>query len=685
MVLFLFADSTLNTTLPESMIGEAATVLQNLQSVLYNGAESTSLWSQRAAASVLAVSSSWWSDLVREEDLATIIMAVVIPTIVVTLLFALRYIVTHIKHPKLFYESSRFWEEIIPQCDGLSKRFWPTYWLSDGHLQTMFSALYNLAPDVSYTRELLRVTPTDDRMYPGEIGLDYVDVDFYPSATTPVVIVFHGLTGGSHERYVKVVVNELVSRLKYRCVVYNARGCGGLELKTPQPYCASYTEDVRQAVKHIASKFPKAKLYGIGYSLGSNILVKYLGEEGDQCLLDGAISVANPFDLNRSMERLQTGCMGRNLYSRLMTKGLVSLMDDKYFPLMPDDSGIDITSARSSKSIRDFDDRVTRVIFGYDSVEDYYTDGSSARYIENVRIPLMCINALDDPISDPGSIPVDATSKNPYIMIVTTDTGGHSMDWFEGTLTCVPRSWSARLCCSFFSALRTSLRDDPTLLGSLTQLAPHTHTTKEDTLSESEQSSVPPATPTIIRTPSFNSTPGLAHGLTPESQSSWSSNMLYKSPVLTALRREALRARGDSHAGMVARKLALGDMTTKTLQVESHASMRQPGAADGAATQMGEEELSHRLDAWMKCLDDIEETVSHRETLSASLSVVQRNMAELQRQVRDLIERYSTMDSTRSATIEQGRASLGTMQTQLQKAMTQLVQHDHDNQKFVDH
>jgi len=96
----------------------------------------------------------------------------------------------------------------------------------------------------------------------------------------------------------------------------NARGCGGTTLSSPQAFCAAYTEDVRQVVRNIAARYPHAPLYAVGYSLGSNILVKYLGEEGDETPIRGAVSVANPFNLIESNRYLHKSYLGRELYSR---------------------------------------------------------------------------------------------------------------------------------------------------------------------------------------------------------------------------------------------------------------------------------------------------------------------------------------------------------------------------------
>lgn len=100
-----------------------------------------------------------------------------------------------------------------------------------------------------------------------------------------------------------------------RCVVFNARGCAQSELRTAQLYSAAYTDDFRNALCYIRGKLPGAPLVAVGYSLGSNILVKYLGEEGERTPLIGAASVGNPFDLLYCMRRLQHRWFYRLVYA----------------------------------------------------------------------------------------------------------------------------------------------------------------------------------------------------------------------------------------------------------------------------------------------------------------------------------------------------------------------------------
>lgn len=235
----------------------------------------------------------------------------------------------------------------------------------------------------------------------------------------------------------------------FRVCVFNARGCGGSQLVSPQGYCASYTEDIRQAVEHVRVRFPDAPLLAAGYSLGSNILVKYVAEEGAACPLAAAVSFANPFDLVASSAHLHATPLKRSVYSRRMGASLRSFVYS-HMDALRAAPRVDLSQLDKVDSILAFDEHFTRQAFGYESVRAYFEDSSCSRLIERVTIPLLCLNARDDPICDVRSVPLHAAASNDNLLFAVTACGGHSMDWFEGALTLAGSgSWSARVAMEF--------------------------------------------------------------------------------------------------------------------------------------------------------------------------------------------------------------------------------------------
>ncbi|KAJ3068668.1 hypothetical protein HK102_007115, partial [Quaeritorhiza haematococci] len=216
----------------------------------------------------------------------------------------------------------KFTRHIASMCPTLfNSRFTPTPWLNGAHLQSIWSGLMRHgAEKVDYVREYV-MTPDQ-----GLLGLDW-----YPSkpcereCRTPTLFVLHGVSGGSHDSYVRSFVHQAYHKYGYRCVVMNFRGCNNTPILTPELYCPASTSDVRAAVTHVKQKLPNAPTIAVGFSLGSNFLVNYLGElgsESDAAAKKGipfehpfvaAVSVGNPWDLGTTIKEISAGLATRPL------------------------------------------------------------------------------------------------------------------------------------------------------------------------------------------------------------------------------------------------------------------------------------------------------------------------------------------------------------------------------------
>ncbi|RUP36175.1 LOW QUALITY PROTEIN: hypothetical protein BC936DRAFT_138482 [Jimgerdemannia flammicorona] len=390
-------------------------------------------------------------------------------------------------------------KETCPDLAGEHAQFVPTPWLFNGHLQTAYASAFNKSQtgsEVMYERKLID-TPDG-----GQIALDWTPIlTQKPFDDTPTLVVLHGLTGGSHESYVRGLL-EIVTRSPYnfRAVVVNFRGCAESKLVTPQLYSGAYTDDLRIALRYIRSEIPNAKLMAIGFSLGSNVLVKYLGEEGDRTPFIAGISVGNPFDflwwvtqgdtdtsilyvlvhrggswyhweldnlmvhyiqLNISSILLDRTWVGKNVYSHSMCNSLKASFA-RHADMLLSNPELDSTSIAAARTLREFDTAVTRVVFGYDTVNDYYRDASSSRFITRVRVPLLCLNAVDDPIAAGECIPYDECRFNPNVLLATTSQGGH-LGWFEGLVD--PKRWCIKPLSQFIAAMLESNLESPPVDG----------------------------------------------------------------------------------------------------------------------------------------------------------------------------------------------------------------------------
>ncbi|KAF8478227.1 AB-hydrolase YheT [Gautieria morchelliformis] len=323
---------------------------------------------------------------------------------------------------------------IESRCQSIFKEFKPAWWLFNGHLQTAYCVIgdFSTIDQIVYERRLLRVPDG------GTIGLDFTA----PSAQkeldpdTPIVVVLHG----SYESYVRSVLSFACSSkeqggLGYRGVVVNFRGCAGVEMTTTQFYSAGYTDDFRRALLYLSIRYPRAKLLGIGFSLGANVMTRYLGEEGANSKLASGCVLACPWDLVKNSKHW----FSRSVYSKAMANNLRALVKRHLASLLrlgPSILTPNLETLMLTKGARliDVDELLTRLVggssppFPFPSAKAYYEWASSHHYVKDIRVPFLAINSLDDPIV--REVPVPVPQEAGYTTIVVTRFGGH-LGWFQ--------------------------------------------------------------------------------------------------------------------------------------------------------------------------------------------------------------------------------------------------------------
>lgn len=267
---------------------------------------------------------------------------------------------------------------------------------------------------------------------PQEMELDHSD------DSKPMLILLHGLTGGSYESYVRAVVAKITSQynasadgtlVDFECVVMNTRGCARTTIKTPELFNGCWTEDVRRFVKDMRKRYPNRRFYMVGFSLGASILANYLGQEAEDIDIEAACVVANPWDLCASYYALRSSWSGRHLYNPQMAKNLLRMLRN-HREVMKRNPIYDESLTKHVKSIVDFDNLFTAPMFGFDTATDYYRHGSSCNRIMNIRVPTLILHALDDPVAPGFQLPYHEIKRNPYTVMAATNHGGH-IGWFH--------------------------------------------------------------------------------------------------------------------------------------------------------------------------------------------------------------------------------------------------------------
>ncbi|MQL79460.1 hypothetical protein Taro_011899 [Colocasia esculenta] len=356
-----------------------------------------------------------------------------------------------------FNPASELCQHVVSRCRVLRSRYLVTPWIASPHLQTAFAHFFGNPPTFTYRRS--QVFPVSDEE---AVALDWLlssDVagHQYPpdtnktiskDDTVPIVVVVPGLTGDSACPYVRHLVYKIAKR-GWNVVVSNHRGLGGIPIKSECYYNAGLTDDIRKVIKHLHQEYPKAPLFAVGTSMGANLLVKYLGEEGESTPLAGAASVCSPWDLLMCDRFLNRGPV-QKFYDRALAialKDYAQLNQNAYSKL------VDWEGVRMSNSMRDFHNNTTCLILNYETADTYYRRSSSVHVVSNVSVPLLCVSALDDPVCTKEAIPWDECRANKNILLATTAHGGH-LAFLQGLTA--SGSWWVEAVDEFLGVLHSS-------------------------------------------------------------------------------------------------------------------------------------------------------------------------------------------------------------------------------------
>ncbi|MEE4380109.1 MAG: hydrolase [Candidatus Competibacteraceae bacterium] len=285
--------------------------------------------------------------------------------------------------------------------------FRPAWWLPGPHCQTIWPSLFRFKPRPPRRRERLELPDGD-----------FLDLDWTLGKNGPIVLVLHGLEGSSDSGYARGLLATVAAR-GWRGVVMHFRGCSGESNRLSRSYNAGDTADIAYVVDWLRQREPETPLACVGYSLGGNALLKWLGETATTAP-QVAVAVSVPFLLDGAARRLKKGV------SRLYQQHLLRQLRANY--RRKQRAGIPIPMPlREMAELRDFyafDDRVTAPLHGYQGVEDYYARASCRRYLSEIRTPTLIVQSADDPFMLPSVLP-SSDELAESVTLELSRTGGH--------------------------------------------------------------------------------------------------------------------------------------------------------------------------------------------------------------------------------------------------------------------
>jgi predicted alpha/beta-fold hydrolase len=284
------------------------------------------------------------------------------------------------------------------------------WFCSNPHVQTIVPSLFRRVSGVSYRRERIE-TPDGD----------FLDLDWSEMGSRKVAVILHGLEGDSSRAYVRGMVKAL-NRNGWDAAAVNFRSCSGECNRRLRFYHSGDTEDLRTVINHIGVQRPGAEVALIGFSLGGNVVLKYLGDRENHVhpAVKKAVAFSVPCDLKASSLRLAEPS------NRIYLKRFLRLLHKKIhmkMAVMPDkinDSGF-----HRIKTFKDYDDRYTAPIHGFADAEDYWAKSSCKQFLIGISVPSLLVNAQDDPFLPDPCYPVQEAEQSPHLCLEMPIHGGH--------------------------------------------------------------------------------------------------------------------------------------------------------------------------------------------------------------------------------------------------------------------
>lgn len=303
-------------------------------------------------------------------------------------------------------------------------KFKPAWWLRNSHLQTLWPAmLRSTAKNLPIVRERIELPDNDF------IDLDWLGKD----QTGPIVIILHGFEGSIESHYAKWMMQALAS-YDLRCVFMHFRGCSGEANRLPRGYHSGETTDVSLITKLLRKREPNTALGAVGYSLGGNVLLKWLGETGEYNPLKAAVAISVPFELHKASNRIQQGFS--RVYQWYFLKCLRQRLLSKFQHVPPH---VDPSVLATANTIYELDDKYTAPLHGFTNVDEYYSASSSRQYLRFIRVPTLILHAKDDPFMTEDTIPTTAELSD-RVKLEVTEYGGH-VGFVGGNYPWRPEYW----------------------------------------------------------------------------------------------------------------------------------------------------------------------------------------------------------------------------------------------------
>lgn len=282
---------------------------------------------------------------------------------------------------------------------------------TQGDINTIYPALFRKVEGPSYKRSRLELPDGD-----------FIDMDIASVGNRQrVMLVLHGLEASSQAHYVRALINHF-NKQGWDGIAMNFRGCSGEPNRLLRGYHSGDTSDLREVLHYMHHSLGYQTIYLAGFSLGGNVILKYLGEEGSSPppFIKAGIAVSAPVDISNCSETLSRP---RNWV--YVKRFMISLNEKLRHKLEAYPEFLSLPKNRLPRTFAEFDGWYTAPIHGFASERDYWKKASSKPYLSSITLPTLILNPLDDPFFGEPCYPFDICKDHPSVFLETPKTGGH--------------------------------------------------------------------------------------------------------------------------------------------------------------------------------------------------------------------------------------------------------------------
>ncbi|MBV1908014.1 MAG: hydrolase [Kangiellaceae bacterium] len=291
----------------------------------------------------------------------------------------------------------------------LIDEFIAPWWAKNRHLQTVWGSLFRRLPKL----------PKMQRMRLELDDGDFIDVDHYPQNDRPTLLLLHGLEGSIDSPYIRGMIKSAKDK-GWQILVKHFRSCSGEPNRLLRSYNSGVSEDLHQVLELLKKNQIKVD-YIVGYSLGGNVLLKWLGEQTTNVEIKAAVAVSVPLmldvcatEIHQGFSRVYESALLRTLRKKTKEKKL--RFDSEQLP--------GLAEIPRLNSFWKFDEKVTAPAHGFEDAKDYYRKASSRQFVKDIKIPTLIIQSMDDPFMNETVLP-DTNELPANVILEKNSHGGH--------------------------------------------------------------------------------------------------------------------------------------------------------------------------------------------------------------------------------------------------------------------